>query len=386
VKRRYKNLLAAGTLASALTCATAAFAQATIKLGVLLPVSGGAASVGLGIQDGIKLAVEEINAAGGVSGKKLEYLVRDTQLKPDLASAAAKELLTKEGVRIFIGPATSGESLAVSEFAKNEKVVNIAPSATTESLTSTNLHDYIFQLPTTTDLDGVRNAQLLNEIGAKSVCFAGYDYAYTTDFFKAVRANLGDVKDAGNFLVPLGTTDYSTMVTQLVSSSCDTILGTVWGGGFIAFVKQASPFGLFKNKKLIWGANMGEYAVAVTLKADFPEGMWASASDVWYVEYSDAHKKFQTSLAKLQGRKETGMWPITGYNAVYFAKAAIEKAGSADPTAIAAAMKGLTIASPLGDLTIDAKTHRANSPQFFGQIATVKGSDVKQMTNVRLVK
>jgi branched-chain amino acid transport system substrate-binding protein len=386
MQKRYQRGVRAALLAAVLAGCSAAYAQATIKLGVLLPMSGGAASVGLGTQDGIKLAVDEINAAGGVGGKRLEFLVRDTQLKPDLASAAAKELLTKEGVKIFIGPATSAESLAVSEFARNEKVVNINASAKTEALTAANLHDYIFQLNTTTDVDGVRMAKLLKEIGAKSVCFTGYDYAYTADLFKAVRANLGDIKDAGSFLVPLGTTEFGNMVTQLVGSPCDTIVGTVWGGGFISFVKQATPFGLFKTKKLVWGANMGEYAVAVSLKGDFPEGLWGSASDVWYIDHSDAHKKFQASLAKLQGKKETAMWPILGYNAVYFAKAAIEKAGSTEPAAVAAALKGLTIASPFGELTIDPKTHRANSPEFYGQVVTVKGSDVKQMSNARLMK
>ena len=377
---------AASALALALIGVPAAHGQTTIKLGVLLPVSGGAASVGLGIQDGIKLAVEEINAAGGVGGKRLEILVRDTQLKPDIASASAKELLTKEGVKIFVGPATSGESLAVSEFAKIEKVVNISPSAKTESLTTVNLHDYIFQLAPPTDVDGVRTAKLLKEIGAKNVCFSGYDYADTADLFKSVRANLGDIKDAGNFLVPLGATDYSATVTQLVSNSCDTILGTMWGGGFISFIKQGTPFGLFKNKKLVWGSNLGEYAVATALKGDFPEGVWAAASDVWYDEGTEAHKKFQIGLAKMQGKKETGMWPITGYNAVYFVKAAIEKAGSAEPAAVAAALKGLTIQSPLGPLTIDPKSNRANSPEYYGQIVTVPGSDVKRMANPRLVR
>jgi branched-chain amino acid transport system substrate-binding protein len=176
------------------------------------------------------------------------------------------------------------------------------------------------------------------------------------------------------------------MVTQLVANSCDTILGTMWGGGFISFVKQATPFGLFKNKKLVWGSNMGEHAVAVSLKSDFPEGMWAAAADLWYVEGSEAHKKYLAALAKLQGKKETGMWPITGYNAVYFAKAAIEKAGSTEPAGVAAALNGLTIQSPLGELTIDPKTHRANSPEFYGQVVTVPGSEAKRMINARLVR
>ncbi len=388
MQTRFEQILAVTGMVAALATAPGAFAQAQppIKLGVLLSTSGVGASTGLGILEGVKLAVEEINAAGGIKGRKVEMLLRDTQIKPDVATAAAKELLTKEGVKIFIGPATSGEALAVSELAKNEKVVNIAPSAKTEALTSTNLHDYIFQLPATTDVDGARVAKLLKEIGSKSVCFAGFDYAYTTDLFKAIRANMGDIKDGGNFLVPITATDYNTMVSQLSANSCDTIMGTMWGGGFVAFMKQAQPFGVLQKKKLVWGSSLGEYSVAQTLKGDMPDGMWASGGDAWYLNVSDSHKKFHDAMAKMLGKQESSMWALTGYNAVNFAKAAIEKAGTDQPQAVAAALKGLTIKSPLGDLTIDPKTHRVAAPEFYGQIKAVPGSDVKRLTNVRVVR
>lgn len=367
--------------------AGAATAQEPIKLGVILPISGGAAYVGQGIGDGVRLAVKEINDAGGVKGRKLEILLRDEQLKPDVSLAAAKELISKDGVKLFIGPATSATGLAVSELAKEEKVVNISPSAKTEAITGEKLHDYIFQLAPTTDIDGVRSVEILKKMGAKSICFTGFDYAYTKDWFKSIRANMGsDFTEAGEFLVPINATDYSATVTQLIANSCDTVIGTMYGGGFISFVKQATPFGLFQSKKLLWGSNTGDYAVAKALGADFPEGMWASSADIWYYEGSDEHKKYQEGLAALQGRKETDMWPITGYNAVKFLAAAIEKAGTDEPKAVRDALEGLTISSPLGELTIDPKTHRAGSPEFYGQVATVPGETVKRLTNVQLVR
>ncbi|HSV83126.1 MAG TPA: ABC transporter substrate-binding protein [Ramlibacter sp.] len=389
MQAKFGHILALGAITLALTGAATAQAQSAqppIKLGVLLATSGVGASTGLGILEGVKLAVEEINAAGGIKGRKVEFLLRDTQIKPDVAVAVAKELLAKEGVKIFIGPATSGESLAVSELAKNEKVVNIAPTAKAESLTGPNLHDYIFQLPATTDVDGVRLVRLMKEIGTRSVCFVGFDYAYTTDLFKSIKANIGDIKDAGNYLVPVTATDYNTMVSQLAANSCDTIMGTMFGGGFIAFMKQAAPFGITKSKKIIWGASLGEYSVAQTLKGDMPEGMWASGGDAWYINLNDTHKKFHDSLAKMLGRPDSSMWALTGYNAVNFAKAAIEKAGTDQPQAVAKALKGLTIQSPLGELTIDAKTHRVAAPEIYGQIKAVPGSDVKRLTNPRLVR
>lgn len=389
VKAKFKEILALGTITLALIAGSHAHAQTAqppIKLGLLVATSGVAAALGTGMLEGVQLAVNEINAAGGIKGRKLEVVVRDTQVKPDIAVAAAKELLAKEGVRILIGPTTSGESLAVSELAKNEKVVNIAPTAKAESITGANQHDYIFQLAATTDVEGVRFARLMKDVGSKSVCFVGFDFAYTTDLFKSIKANMGDIKDAGNYLVPISATDYNSVISQLLANSCDTVAGTMFGGGFVAFMKQAAPFGFAKSKKIIWGASLGEYTVAQTLKGDMPEGMWAAAADAWYVNLTDTHKKFHDSLAKAVGKQETSMYALAGYNAINFAKAAIEKAGTDEPSAVAKALKGLTIQSPLGELTIDAKTHRVTNPEFYGQIRAVPGSDVKRMTNVRLIR
>jgi len=385
----FKKILAPGAITLALAGGAPAYAQSAqppVKLGILLTTSGVGAALGTGMLEGIKLAVDEINAGGGIKGRKVELIVRDTQFKPDVAVAAAKELLTKEGVRILIGPIASGESLAVSELAKNERMVTILPLARAESLTGPNAHDFVVQLTATTDVEGLRMARLMKDIGSKSACFVGFDYAYTTDLFKSIKANIGDIKDAGTYLVPLTASDYNAMVSQLMANSCDTVVGTLFGGGFVAFAKQAAPFGLAKSKKMVWGGSLGEYAVAQTLKGDMPEGLWVSAYDAWYINLTDAHKKFHETLAKSVGKQETGMPAVSGYNAVNFVKAVIEKAGTDEPNAMAKALKGLTIQSPLGELTIDPKTQRVTSPEIYGQVNAVPGSDVKRMTGYRLVR
>lgn len=383
-----KLALNAALVATAVIAAAGgATAQDAIRVGVLLPVSGGAASVGEGINTGINLAVEQINAAGGVLGRPLEVLLRDTQLSPDVASSAARELITREEVVALIGPATSGASLAVSALAREEGVVNISPSAKADAITAPeNLHDYIFQLAPTTDVDGVRMVDILREAGAESICFVGFDYAYTHDLFRNIRANMEGMEETGEYLVPTTATDYSTMITQLLGNECDTVVGTMFGGGFISFVQQATPFGLFDQKTLVWGSNMGDYAMLSALGSDFPEGMWASASDAWYYEGDTAHSEFQAALAEAQGREETDMWPVTGYNAVHFLAAAIEAAGTTDADAVAAALEGLTVSTPLGDITIDTETHRAGSPEFYGRVGPVEGSDIMQMLDVELVR
>ncbi|WP_018000652.1 ABC transporter substrate-binding protein [Paracoccus sp. N5] len=385
----YSKAIKAGALALGVAVlGTAAVAEdGPIKIGVILPMSGGGAYVGEGINAGVEMAVKEVNDAGGVLGRPFQILLRDEQLRPDVSTAAMRELITLEGVQHFIGPATSATSLANSQIAREEKVVNISPSAKTEALTAgDNLHDFIFQLAPTTDVDGARTVEVLKGMDAKSVCFTGFDYAYSHDWFKAIRANMGDIREAGEFLVPMNATDFSATITQLLSSDCDTIIGTQYGGSFIAFVKQATPFGLFQTKKVLWGSNTGDHAVAAALGTELPDGLWASAADVWYFDGLESHAAYQKALAAHQGRKETDMWPITGYNAVKFLAAAIEAAGTTDPVAVAAALDGLTVQTPLGEITIDPKTNRANSPEFYGRFEHEDGSDIARMTDLRLVR
>lgn len=370
-----------GTALAALLTAGSAYAGETIKIGVLMPVSGGGAAYGAPAVNGIKLAVEEINAAGGVDGKMLEYIVRDSQLKPDVATAAARELITKEGVDVLLGAVSSGATLSISELAKQEKIVLIAPIAKSIALTESKKHKYIFQTSATTESEGRGMATILSKLGAKKVCVSGYDYAYTHDLYESLEKNLADgIEVVGTYHVKLGTTDFSAVISQMMGSECDTVAGAIWGGGFISFIKQASPFGLFKTKKFVWGAEAGSSEMANNLKSDYPEGFWSNAYDLWYHDGSEGHKKFQKALAKLEGQKETNMYPVQTYVAVYFLAEAIRKAGTTEADALVAALEGLTIETPLGPQTIDAKTHRSNTGEFWGPMTAVEGSDIKRMS------
>ena len=253
-------------------------------------------------------------------------------------------------------------------------------------ITGEKLHKYVFQGIKTTDDEARDLANILKDQGAKKVCMTGYDYAYTTDLFEAMKSELGNIPITGEFLVKLGTNDFSTLIGQLQANECDAVLGALFSGGFVAFAKQAKPFGFFESKKVVWAASVASTEVTTQLKQDYPEGMWAGAFDFWYYDGSEAHKKFQDGIAKIEGTKETGMYALNGYRAMYFIAEAMKKAGSDDPDAVVAALEGLTIETPLGPVTMDAKTHRVDAAEFYGPVVTVAGSDVKRMSPINLVK
>jgi len=374
IHKRRTLAVAAGALAVGLLGWTAAGAAKPFKIGVLMPMSGGGASYGVPAVDGVKLAIQEINAAGGVNGAPVEFVVRDSKLKPSVAVAAAKELITKEGVDVLLGAISSGVTLAISEVAKQEHVVLFAPVAKTTKLTSDKLHKYVFQGSANSDVEASAIAKVTKKIGARKICATGFDYAYSHDLFAALKRALPKgVKISNSFLVKLGTTDYNALTSQLIASDCDTVVGVIWGGGFISFIKQATPFGLFKKKKFIWGAEVGSTEMAGKLGANFPNGMWANAYDLWYYNPTPQIKAYHKALAKLEGTRETNMWPITTYIGVKFLAAAANKAGSSNADALVTALEGLTIDTPFGARTLDAKTHRANTGELWGSFGVLKG-------------
>src|SRR6202162_2483040 len=166
--------------AMATTLPLAALAADTIKIGFPMPLSGPAAVYGVPITKGAEMAVQEINAKGGVLGRKLELLERDSKANADEAVRLARELIIKNNVDFLSGTLTSAEAPAVSTIAKENKIVFIAPIAKTVQLTApANLHPYIFRLASNTDIDGRTGASIVAKwTEVKRVATIAPDYAY----------------------------------------------------------------------------------------------------------------------------------------------------------------------------------------------------------------
>src|SRR6516162_10995415 len=183
------SCIAAGLLPSL------AVAEETIKIGYPMPLSGPASVYGIPVIKGSEMAVQEINAKGGVLGRKLELLERDSKANADEAVRLARELIIKNNVDFLIGTLTSAEAPAVSTIAKENKIVFIAPTAKTVQLTSpANLHPYIFRLGSNTDIDGRTGAAIVSAWKeVKRVATIAPDYAYGRD---AVAAFVDYLKKA----------------------------------------------------------------------------------------------------------------------------------------------------------------------------------------------
>ncbi len=362
---------------------------AEIKIGVLYPISGGGAIYGGPAMRGHDMGVDEVNAAGGILGMKVVTAGRDSKLNPAAASAAAKELITKEGVNVLIGGLSSGVGLAISEVARQEKVIYIATIPKTIKMTTSKLHPYVFRTASNTDFEGDAMAQIVAKVNGKKVCDIQLDYAYGHDLgdgiVKALPKHAPGAKIVIKLRPKLGATDFNSYITQIMGAGCETVTSGLWGNHFVNFAKQAAPFGFFKNHVYITGGEIASHEVASKLGASYPDNVWSNTYELWYHSPTNAHKEFQARLSKRAGTKATAMWPVLAYNGVKLYAAAVKKAGSSDAAKVIKALEGMTIDTPMGSLTVDAKSHQANTGQFWGPMKKQPGKKYRMMDPVSFI-
>jgi len=166
----------------------------TIKVGIVDTYSGPATTYTQDALDGFKLATEQINAKGGILGKKLEYTTRDEKFKPDIGLAMAKELVLKEKVDILAGTINSGTALAVSDFAKKEKMPFFVFYSKSEKIIGEKGHKYVFNMNENTEMAGRAAAVALSKKPYVKYWIAGDDYEYGHAIADATWNNLKKMK------------------------------------------------------------------------------------------------------------------------------------------------------------------------------------------------
>ena len=378
---RVRQLVALSCAAFALT-ATAAFAADSIKIGFPIPLSGPAALYGVPILKGAEMAVDDINAKGGVLGRKLEILSRDSKANADEAVRLARELIIKNNADFLIGTLTSAEAPAVSTIAKENKIVFIAPSAKTSALTaSANLHPYIFRFASNTTTEGQAGAILMSKWkDLKTVATIAPDYAYGRDAIAAYVEELKklrpDIKIVDQQWPKLGEPDFTAFINAQMSKRPDAVYCDLYGGDFVTFVKQAMPLGYFKaiHNRLADGGEVGAVDVTQPLGGNFPFGIWSDAYDpvTWPGKEPAGHKAFVEEMKKKLNSPYGSGWVIQGYSAVLALVAGIDKAKSIDSAKVSQALVGITFDTPGGKRSFNAN-HDADTGEFWGEM--VKGPE-----------
>ena len=372
-----------------------AFGAEPIKIGFPIPLSGPTAVYGEPVLKGAELAVSEINAKGGVLGRKLELLSRDSKANADEAVRLARELIIKDNVDVLAGTLTSAEAPAVSTVAKENKIVFIAPTSKSTILTdAAHIHPYIFRVSSNTDVEGLAGATLVARWkDVKTVATIAPDYAYGRDSIAAFKSSLKklrpDIQIVDEQWPKLGEPDFTAFITAQMGKKPDAVYCSLFAGDFVTFTKEATPRGYFKaiDNRMVDGAEVGTADEAQALGGDYPYGIISDSYDpvIWGGSEPPAHKKFIEDLAAFTKAKYASGWSIVGYQAIYALADGITKAGDTKSDDVAKALLGMTFDTPVGKRAFSAKSHETFAPEYWGVMVKEAAYPFAVMQNPELL-
>jgi len=332
-----------------------ATAQAPIKLGEINSYSGIGAPFTGPYKAGVEMAVEEINAKGGVLGRKLEVLFRDDKGQPAEAVKHAQELVESEKVALIAGTFLSNVGLAVSDWAKQNKVMFVAAEPLTEALTWSKGHDYVVRLRPNTYEQGRMLAEKAGKMKYVKWATIGPNYEYGKRAWETFRDRLKEMKPevqiVGEHWPTLGKIEPGPLVTAIMSQNPDALYVSLFGSDWLAFVREAQKRGLFQ-KTFVVGILLGEPEYIDPLKLEAPEGMLVTGYP-WYDIKSGGHQDWVARYTK-RGDKPPVLGSLIGYITYQSIAEAIKKAGSTDTAKLVAAFKGLKVETPIGPITFRA--------------------------------
>jgi branched-chain amino acid transport system substrate-binding protein len=326
---------------------------------------------------GWELALEEINASGGLLGRKLEIVSRDDGGTPGDAVRVAEELLSREKASVLMGTFASNVGLAVASLAGQRKVLFVAAEPLTDKIVWENGNRYTFRLRPSTYM---QTAMLIPEAAKLkkkrwAIVYPNYEYGQsaTASFKTLLRQAQPDVEFVTEQAPPLGKIDAGAVVQALADAKPDAIFSSLFAADLQKFVREGNTRGLFRNTQ-VFNLLAGEPEYLDTLRDETPEGWWVTGYP-WSEISTPEHRAFREAYEK-RWKDYPRAGSVVGYTSVYTVAAAVKKAQSADTEKLVAALKGLEMQSPFGPIVWRAIDQQSTMGAYVGQLARKDGKGV----------
>ena len=345
--------------------ASLALAQSgPIKIGVVTPLSGTYTPIGEQVKMGLDLAAKEINAAGGINGRKVDLIYEDEEANPAVATQKAEKLFQVEKVDFLTGTVNSGSTLAVGQLAERNNKLIATTVSFADSITGDKCSPNVFRVNARAGMQSAALAAWVDkEIPKANIFFIGPDYEMgrsTVSAFKKASTEKG-AKDAGEVFAPLDNKDYSPYFGQVRAAKPNVIYTSVAGNDTVRLFTQMDEYGVNKGVTVVGASgtvtsqNMG----AIGKSAN------GFVTGVGYSPKLDnpANKKFVADFQKTYN-KLPDLYGADSYGLLYFYKAAVEKAKSTDTDKVRTAMNDLSWQTPQGVKKMRAGDHQAMQDMF----------------------
>lgn len=337
-----------------------------IKVGYQAVLSGTLAGYGEFHKMGALMAMEEINAAGGIAGNKLEIEIRDSTLAAPTALQNVRYFVDSWEADLLAGVDSSGQALAVAPVVGQLDRILMVTHAATEKLTEDEVFKkgikQVFRICTPTYQDGNAAAFVAKDLPAMSWATINpkYEYGFTT--WKMFQDTLGKLKPGVKFVAdswaPFGTTDFRPHINTIMDAKPEGLYSVVWAGELITMIKQAKQAGLFDKVKHILLPVGAAMDVLEGLGPEMPDDIWISGRYFFLYPDSAQNKEWVANF-----RKRWNHYPAyvseTAYSTMYAFKKAIEAAGSKETGPLIKALEGMELDSPAGKRVFRKEDHQA---------------------------
>jgi branched-chain amino acid transport system substrate-binding protein len=326
---------------------------------------------------GWELAVEEVNASGGLLGKKVEVVARDDNANPGDAVRVAEELVSREKADVLMGTFLSHVGLAVADFAKQKKVFFLAAEPLTDKIVWQNGNRYTYRLRPSTYMQVAMLVPEAAKLKKKrwALVYPNYEYGQSSvaTFKTLLKKAQPDVEFVAEQAPPLGKVDAGAVVQALADAKPDAIFNVLFGADLTKFVREGTTRDLFKGREVV-SLLTGEPEYLDPLKDDAPSG-WIVTGYPWYGIATPEHKKFLDAYQK-RWSEPPRLGSIVGYSSVRSLAAGIAKARSTDPEKLVAAFQGLQVETPFGKITYRPEDHQSTMGAYVGRTAVKDGKGV----------
>lgn len=345
----------AGSLLPALPAVVRA-QNSPIKVGLTTISSGRVAQLGITTKNGLLVQFDAFNAGGGLAGRKIELIDRDSKGRPEEAARLTRELIESEGCEIILCGEASGSAFAAHEVVRGSNALMLHISSETSQLTADPklrgwntfrtsrqaLHDSI--------VGGSFAAKLAKEKGFARWATIAADYAYgreaTPEFMNYLEAGGAKVELVAEAWPKLFQPDYTENITKILQAKPQAMFCGLWGGDLVAFIDQANLFGLFEQVQ-VFSIHMADYTTLTAVKKLPSSGVYSSNRYVSTFPNRPENAAWSDAYAKRFNSRPTN-WAWESDLGARFLIEAIRATGSSEPAKLATALKGMEVVSPVG--------------------------------------
>jgi len=334
-----KSAAAAAALQAASPFISKARGETPLRIGFVDPLTGVYAAPAQNEVMGAKLAVEQINAKGGILGRPIELLIEDSANDVGTGVQKARKLIERDQVSFLIGDVNSGIAQAIAQVSNEKRVLHIVSGGHTDTITGSDCKWNVFRVCNTTSMEANAVANLLFTKYGKKWHFITPDYAFGHTLQKAAAVDLQKLGGTitGNELTPLGTTDFSAYLIKARAANPDVLLVLPQGSDMVNCLKQIAQFGMEKQMHVA-----GLQQELESLEAMPPEarvGIWMFE---WYWKQPGVPgvEKFVSDIRKVNGGKVPTARHWFGYTSVYTLAGIANKEKTLDSRKLAEALGG----------------------------------------------